>query len=675
MTTFGVNFQDTDSWYHMRAVHNLAAHFPHQSGFDPYAIYGGGQNAYTEPWDLFIAGIASLLAFGIPSPRLIDQVGAWLPAVLGALLPIPLFFLARRLFGVGPARWTAVVAAVIPGILVWATHLGVPDHHVAECLLSVCALVLLCGAVESEGRERLWRLVVSGLLFGIYLCVRPAGIFVPATLSLAALLEPLLAPYVATVLAIASAVFLSSSGNIWAEYTWLTLGCSITACLAAWALGALWRKRAWSKTLLLPAVGVAAGVAIGIVAGLEPALFHSMAETIRRYLPDGQGTSRSYLVGELAPLWEVTPGRLSSVFEVLGPVWLPAFPVLLCAFYAIWRSRRPALVLCSVWGLVMTVAGVIQLRMMIYGEPAIAVAAGVGCARLMAELPRFRTAVSIATAIFLLVAGIPHGIQHSITDGGPRADWHQAMAWLRWNTPEPMGDPRAWLGYWPALQPGKDFAYPPSAYSVLTWWDYGNWVNAIGHRIPSTNGTQANSDTVAAFLTAASPQAAQALGSQLHARYAVLNYELTSELWPTVVQWSNRNVARYQRTIMQTSPAGGRVPITVYLPDYYRTMAVRMYNFDGRAITASPQVSAFITTPVRDPSGAMLDALESEETFPSEEKALEFRLLHPDKSVVVGSINPMVSCVNVEGLPWVKPVFASSDPAGPHTVKIFELTR
>ena len=43
----GVNFQESAAWFHVRTVHNLLAHFPHRSGFDPYALYPGGQNIPT----------------------------------------------------------------------------------------------------------------------------------------------------------------------------------------------------------------------------------------------------------------------------------------------------------------------------------------------------------------------------------------------------------------------------------------------------------------------------------------------------------------------------------------------------------------------------------------------------------------------------------------------------
>jgi hypothetical protein len=35
-TRGGVNYQDTDAWYHMRLIENLARHFPHRASVDPY---------------------------------------------------------------------------------------------------------------------------------------------------------------------------------------------------------------------------------------------------------------------------------------------------------------------------------------------------------------------------------------------------------------------------------------------------------------------------------------------------------------------------------------------------------------------------------------------------------------------------------------------------------------
>jgi hypothetical protein len=107
-------------------------------------------------------------------------------------------------------------------------------------------------------------------------------------------------------------------------------------------------------------------------------------------------------------------------------------------------------------------------------------------------------------------------------------------------------------------------------------------------------------------------------------------------------------------------------------------MAVRMYNFDGNATVAPPEVSVFIIRRMPSGSGPDPDALIAERKFPSEEIARQFMRakaiqLNPGESMIFGSSNPMVSCVNVEELTMVKRVFASSEPAAPWTVKIFEL--
>lgn len=50
-TPNGINFQEPDAWFHMRAIHNLVARFPWPSGFDSYAFYPGGAKAASDAWD------------------------------------------------------------------------------------------------------------------------------------------------------------------------------------------------------------------------------------------------------------------------------------------------------------------------------------------------------------------------------------------------------------------------------------------------------------------------------------------------------------------------------------------------------------------------------------------------------------------------------------------------
>ena len=53
-----VNFQETDPWYHVRAVEHLVANFPHRLTWDPYALYPGGQYIAIGPlFDLMVTAV------------------------------------------------------------------------------------------------------------------------------------------------------------------------------------------------------------------------------------------------------------------------------------------------------------------------------------------------------------------------------------------------------------------------------------------------------------------------------------------------------------------------------------------------------------------------------------------------------------------------------------------
>lgn len=673
-TPAGVNFQDNDSWFHMRAVQNLSAHFPSQSGFDPYELFPGGQRLLADPWDLAVASVAWVLGFGKPAATLVDQVGAWLPAVLGAMLPIPVFFLSRRLFGDLAGQLSALAVAVIPGTLLWETHLGVPDHHVAECLLSFAALTLLCVSAEQIGHARIRLAALAGLMLGMYLCVRPAGVFVPAAIAIAVLLEPALAQLAACALAVAGMIFLTSSGSPWSQYTWLSLGGAFLACAFSWVLGALWQRKNWRRSLFPLAVTIAAVAAVGLIALVRPATFLAFGALIRSYMPGGHAST----VNELSPLWKLEGGVTGIMLDVVGGLWLLGFPVL--AYYAVaaWRIRRPALTLFIVWALVMTAASILQVRMVLYFAPVIAVAAGVGARWLIGKAaPRFRAPALAVFVTFILATSLPSAIRQIHVNGGPDSDWRAALHWLATNTPEPMGDPAAWSRFWPARRKGEEFTYPKSAYGILTWWDYGDWIFAISHRIPLTNSTQEHAADVAAALTDTLPESAHQRLLRMSARYAVLNpWVLTSD-WPAIVLWADGDNSRYRKTIYAAGPGGRGIPVRIYLPDYYRSLAVRLYMFDGRSTGVIPEVSVFTTRREKTAQGEF-EFLVAERKFPSAQKASDYMMVNSGEDMTLGSTDPTKSCVELPDLPWVRRVFTSDETPlridrPPRAVKVFEV--
>jgi dolichyl-diphosphooligosaccharide--protein glycosyltransferase len=684
-SAFGVNFQDDDSWSHMRGVHNLVAHFPKQSGFDPYGLFPGGAVVQREPWDLAVAAVAWILGTGNPSASLVDDVGAWLPAVLGALLPILVFFLARRLFGDLAGSLAAIAVAVIPGTLLWETHLGVPDHHVAECLLSLAALTLLIEAAERPGRARMWLTAAAGFSLGLYLCVRPAGIFVPGTFAIAVLLEPALAAMVTAAVALAAVIFLASAGSAWSEFTWFSLAGSVTACLLAWALNEIWQRRHWRRIFLLPAAATGLLITVGAMFLVRRATFFALVATIARYLPNAGDPARANTVSELYPLWKFAPGGFTALFENLGGLWILAFAFLAFSFVTVWRARRPALTLFMVWAVVMTAGGFIQVRMVLYLGVVLAVAVGAGAAWIIDRLRRSERTLkwrefAIATSIVvILAANLPYSLTSAGFDGGLDAGWLAALTWLSRNTPEPMEDPAAWSKFWPAIPEGK-FSYPPSAYGVLTWWQYGDQVRAFAHRIPNTNGTQAQATPVAQFLTETDPDQARSFLGKMGTRYVMLNSILLTTNWPSLIIWADSDDTRFRKKVYGVSAGGTGVPVVIYMQDFYRSMAARLYLYDGRPSGPRVRFTVYTTRRLRANSGLDYDVLISQREFPSEQKAFAYMAANTGETMVMGSTDPTVSCVALEDLPWARQVFTSDETPlaanrAAQAVKVFEVAR
>jgi oligosaccharyl transferase (archaeosortase A-associated) len=176
-------FRETDAYYYMRNIETLVHNFPHYNTFDPYILYPGGGGALARPFFAWLVSAIILLVKGAASNlHSMEVVAAYVPAVLGTLTLIPVYFIGKELFN----RWAGVIAAalvvILPGEFLHRSLLGFTDHHVAETLFStVCMLFLIMAIKRAREREisfshvlrRDWptitRPLVYTLLAGIFL--------------------------------------------------------------------------------------------------------------------------------------------------------------------------------------------------------------------------------------------------------------------------------------------------------------------------------------------------------------------------------------------------------------------------------------------------------------------------------------------------------------------------
>jgi len=699
----GVRMMGADPFFHMRTVDNLARHFPQRSGFDPYMIYPGGQQVPTGPlFDWILAGAALLLGGGTPDDEWIDFVGAWAPAVIGALL-VPLAWLVgRTLFGVVAGLVSAGLIAVLPGNLFELTRLGFPDHHAAEALLYVGVWAALAAALRSgmaSGRPFWTAASVAGLLLGGFLANRPAGAFLAAFLVLWAGLDCIARHFrrqscvevgalMSVTLLIAAAVFVPVGGMIWSGMTLLVLAGGLAAVAASAGLS-WWLTRRNASTWAYPAaLAASAAVLVGVAVLLVPETVQGIYGTLRRL-----ASSQTVLtIRELHPLLAGPDGGLT---------FQPAYEQFTTSFFLL-PVVAGSLLLESLGGredsnkrLFLVLGGcffaatLAQNRMAIYLAPVAAV--GVGwLVEQVWSMDLRRGVRSIVLAGTLGIVYLPN--LHALTEQAPALtgitdDWVKALHWLRDNTPEPLGDPNAYFSYEPRRATGDPYPYPPSAYSVMLWWDYGYWLLREGRRMPAANGTQSGAVEAANFFVQDDPAAATRIAEQRASRYIVTDPTLplwrekdmtsTSAKFRSMLVWSGVDPKEYCEFYVRIREGEPEI-VTVFYPKYYRSMMARLHLFDGTAV--EPKKSTWVIAyQEREGSSGSYRRISSMRRFDDYPQAQKYIDARPDQKLVLAGLLPQTSCVPLEALEDYELIYRSSDDKlamlnGYRAVKIFERT-
>lgn len=691
-------FMGADSYFHMRTVDNLLAHFPQRSGFDPYMIYPDGQNIPTGPFfDWLVAGTAWALGAGAPSEELVDRVGAWTPPVLAALTCLGLWLIGRRLIGAGAGLTAAAVAALLPGNFYELSRIGFPDHHIAESALFTALWGALAYSLAAAGAKARWGFAAAaGLTMGAFLLNRPAGAFVAAPIAVWGVWEawrrlrsgrPVGEPaaIVAVVFALGAALFVPGGGMIWSELTLLALAGGAAAVLGSAAAAWLWQRRSWPRALFPAALAVCAAAGLGVAYFVVPESVQTLASTIERL-----STERStQTIRELLPLlldpatstYSLRPG-----FDHFGYAFL-VFPF--AATWLLYRALReddPNLSLLAVVNVFFFGLALAQMRMSVYLAPTLALTVGAALwAMLRLDRGRVVRWTVLAAAALILARGAILQSKIAPVETGPNEDWRRTLAWLRENTPQPFGSDEAYFAYHPRLRAGERFVYPESVYSVMLWWDYGYWLERISRRIPTANGTQSGARFAARYFTETDPDAAAAMLAEAKSRYVVV--DPAAPLWNreqltpfngkvrSMLLWGERTIGDYVAYYVRMR--GGRPTIvTVFKPAYYRMMLTRLFAFGGEAHepSRSSWVLSFEEHAGEDGPFRRISNAISFETYEDAQRYLELR---PDQDLMLAGLNPMASPVPIEALDGYREVYRSNDNklagvSGRRPITVFE---
>ncbi|MGA9098366.1 MAG: oligosaccharyl transferase, archaeosortase A system-associated, partial [Methanotrichaceae archaeon] len=647
---------DGDAWYHMMLAKGTVINLQ-RLWFDPMIYFPQGTSVPYGPFNSWgIAILSLILGLGHPSMHTIDTVGAFFPAILGALVVIPVYFIGREIGGKSCGLISAFVIAVIPGGFFERTMLGFADHDAAELLLSTLTMMFFFMAIHNGkdltfgSIQKNWSILkrpliyslLAGVSLGLYLDAWPEG-FLFEGIIIGFLIVQCIVDYtmsrdieylivsssitfgIATLIVLPFAkMYNGFSFYIYSLFqpTILLLGIIFIIIILSMSI---FLRRFNRYYFPVAVIGV---IVLGTLA-LSLVLPQFTAYLFSGFKIFSQKTGGAATVGELSPLlysggqfsWDGIQSNFPGISVFLSPFFL-ALVALVLLFIRFIKNQRNTYLLAIFWSIVVLFLTLAQVRYADYYAVDIALLNGylAAMALQVAGFHEFEDPVSrvkkpeksikssiknvvAALAIFLLLMypGLSYSVPIAGYPAGIESDWLSSTSWLQNNTPSPGLDIYKIYDFPPK---GQEYPYPAQAYGIMSWWDYGDYIEAIGHRMPNANPFQQGIGSLTANIPGSSPfflseseeQAESVLANldknrspYLNTRYVMIDWEMATGKFYAMTAWSAVPITRYYGIFYQ--PQGDQlVPMEVYRDPFFRTMTARLFFFDG---SETPVSNAF----------------------------------------------------------------------------------
>jgi dolichyl-diphosphooligosaccharide--protein glycosyltransferase len=727
-------FRETDAYYYIRQIENMVHSFPRYNSFDPYMLYPGGGQALNRPFFAWlVAAITLLVSPGAPTQHIIEVVGAYMPAILGTLTLIPVYFIGKELFN----RWVGAIAAalvvILPGEFLHRSLLGFTDHHVAETLFStVCILFLIMAIKRAREREisfghilsRDWSTItkplvytlLAGVFLGIYLLCWQGGLLfifiIFAYLVIQFIVDHLRhksSDYLCIVgtplFLIAFLMLLPILGKDSLDTIYrVSMPIAIVVPIVLSLISRFMAGRALKPVYYpLTLVGLA-GIGLAAFHAINPSLFQSMVDKFSIFVPGGAMLTVMEVSPLLFPQGTFTFAMAWANFTTSFFISFISFAMLI---YLIIKEKGADKTLFLVWSMIMLIAILGQRRFGYYYTVNAALLTGyfswkmldiAGLGKLLTKSQEVVGAVTKfkkrqktkekaqpktfmqprAAWVRVIVVGIviffvvffPSisrvnvlATTQIIMDEG----WYSSLLWLKDsdNSPEPFDDPDFYYALYET-----PFHYPETAYGVMSWWDYGYFIMQIAHRIPNANPGQIGAVEAGQFFTAQNESSANRLADELGTKYVVIDYAMVTGKFYAMAEWAGSSMYEFYDYYYLPTEGGGQWTI-LYYPTYYQSIVVRLYNFDGKAVT-TPTQPIVISYVEKEYKGAKYKEITWGDYFPTYEDAQAYVANQTSANYRIVGVNPFSSPVPLEELNSYELVYPLGATINTTTVKILK---
>ncbi len=645
--TWTVRLGGNDPWYYYRLIENCIHNFPHRIWFDPFTHYPFGSYLHFGPFMVYLGAIAGIIS-GSTGGESLRAVLAFLPVVGGVLTILPIYLIGREVFDKRVGVIAAFLIAFIPGQFLQRTLLGFADHHAYEVLWMLVTVGMFTYSLnrwnetDEVRRYDLVLAAMTGVAFGLYIDTWAPG-FVLALVIFASIylalifgqfvqLKSKFLPLTAVALLVAAIVYLpfafSYPGMSTTHYSPFQLSVILTVAaliLILWKIDERYeiieKRIRVRKELFFTTIAVAGLIAMPTV---FPQLYTSIATVLKLIQLRGGALT----IAEVYPFFFTREGAFTlwNAYVHFGITFFLAVPGLIYAAYRIYRHRNYRELFLLVWAVSLFVALWGQNRFAYYFASVSALYCALFLHFLFDKLHFYsavktiagsktkfsfaRVAIAILIAAAVIIPTYQLAEAQSLSAGGPQKQWYDALEWMRHNTPDGDRYDEYYLKLYPVPPSNKErYSYPFQTYGVMSWWDYGHWIEAIAHRMPIANpfqhgiGNKYNNVAGAApFFTATNESYAEEIAEKLNVRYVVSDVEMATGKFYAMAVWAEGDlpyaekyydgfiylapggVVGFARTGIEVPPNSFVVPLKLPSKLYYETVEAKLHIFDGNGL-------------------------------------------------------------------------------------------